>query len=206
MPDIGDIASLTIVCDNRGPRQTVTRHHFICHTSLPWADWAPYMTQRWADNCAEAYFSRKSFFFAGSSLRMDMVNPPTGETYEGDFGEFSRGDQTGDEAPYQCALVIKWFTELAGRSFRGRTFMPGWMAADLNSLGPESAAASALDAYGAAMMDTFSSVNLSSGGWLCIKSDTLDGVDRPFPVGVLVTGYTPRTKVYTQRHRAFLGF
>jgi hypothetical protein len=206
VPDIGDIASLTIVCDNRGPRQTVTRHHFIVHTSLPWADWAPYMVDRWVDNCSEAYFLRKSFFFAGSSLRMDMVNPPTAETYEGSFGDFSRGEETGDEAPYQVGGLIYWKTDLAGRAFRGRTFLPGWMAADLNSLGPETAMYSAMNAYGAAMADAFFSDNLSAGGWLCVMSQQLNNEPRPFPVGTLVTEYQLSSKLYTYRPRAFPGF
>lgn len=45
------------------------------------------------------------------------------------------GTQPGDAPPNESSVVSTWYTGFPGRSFRGRSFWPGWATVNLSSAG-----------------------------------------------------------------------
>jgi hypothetical protein len=58
-----------------------------------------------------------------------------------DSGAAVSGTAVGDTLPVQTALCITLRTAQAGKSFRGRVYLPGWAEADNNATGVASSAA-----------------------------------------------------------------
>lgn len=119
--------------------------------------------------------------------------PPTGLQTLGAGGEL---------LPPQSAQVLTWRTALAGRSYRGRTYLSGygtleqvggvWTAGHMTSINGQATAF--LARYNAA-------TGVYAHWGLCVISRQLNGVVRVTPVGTDVTAYQARSTVYTQRRR-----
>jgi hypothetical protein len=121
-----------------------------------------------------------------------------------DAGAAVAGTMAGDMLPPQTALCVTLRTALAGRSFRGRVYLPGWAEGANAATGVASAAASTA---AAAFMVGVGTALATSG---------LDGgvVSRPAPLAVppragfvtSVSAYVVRDLVWdTQRRRAHPG-
>lgn len=121
-----------------------------------------------------------------------------------DAGAAVAGTAAGDMLPPQTALCVTLRTALAGKSFRGRCYLPGWAEAANTATG--TAVAGASTAAAAFMV----------GVGTALATSGLDGgvVSRPAPLATppragfvtSVTAYVVRDAVWdTQRRRAHPG-
>jgi hypothetical protein len=115
------------------------------------------------------------------------------------------GTAVGDMLPPQIALVVTIRTSLAGRSFRGRCFIPGW-AETANGTNGQAAAAAGSAAAG--FVNGIALALRASGMELAVVSRPAPTADPPRPVGI-VTAFASvqvRDLVWdTQRRRAVPG-
>lgn len=79
--------------------------------------------ETWA---ATYYFAALGVQVVLSSIKITDLSSESGGTYESQPFSPLAGAQTGGFAyPSSAALVIKWLTTSRGRSYRGRTYVPG---------------------------------------------------------------------------------
>jgi hypothetical protein len=130
------------------------------------------------------------------------VSPGTAAEAELDYTAVAGGRSSGDQLPQQSAAVITWRTGLAGRSFRGRTYLPGLGEGDqvdgvLNGTYETDAAA-----FAAQMLAVFG-VGGSDTNWqFVVISEVSSGSPRVPPIGTPVTAAVVRPFIQTQRRRA----
>lgn len=108
------------------------------------------------------------------------------------------GDQTGDILPLNLALVVTLRTDLRGRAYRGRTYLSGYVEAQMtNGVWNTPEAIAAVDALTAMKDDTLAL------GWVWgVRSGILNGVERPFAIVTEITSLAVRDqKPGTQRSR-----
>lgn len=104
----------------------------------------------------------------------------------------------GDMLPKQDALVVTHRTALAGRSFRGRTYLPGFD--ETESMAAGEAATSARDAAAAFLQDLQAGV--SAEGWpLAVASLVSDGVRRDPGVLNNITSFSQRVSSWGSQRR-----
>jgi hypothetical protein len=100
--------------------------------------------------------------------------------------------------PAQLAAVASWRTALAGRSFRGRTYLGPLVQGALNG---QSLSSTANNAIGTASLNLITASDASTDFRLVVLSRWHNGVKRPVPIGTRVTSAQTNTRVETQRRR-----
>lgn len=108
------------------------------------------------------------------------------------------GTLTGSVLSAQAAIVTTFVTALRGRSYRGRSYLAGRVTADLDSVVAysntrRSAVQGAYEALPGRLND--------NGFNHVVLSRQLNNVRRTTGVATVVTAYTTRINVYTQRRR-----
>lgn len=135
-----------------------------------------------------------------SLLRATDVYPGTAAGAELSFAAINGAD-TGDPLPWQCAGVISWRTALAGKSYRGRTYIPGPSEGDtLGGLVTAQYIAD-LNAVVTQMLAVFGPAGSNTDWRFSIISRIANGVPRAAPVGTPVISGVARSVFYTQRRR-----
>lgn len=76
-------------------------------------------------NSSGGLFFNRSANLSSTTLRVQDVKPGTGATVELNYAAVVGSGSVGDDLPPQCCQLYSWRTSLAGRSNRGRTYMPG---------------------------------------------------------------------------------
>lgn len=101
-----------------GSDHTVSVHHFTALIE----DYSPGdLIDKWQSIVRPYYVGCMSDTMALTLLR--CVDLATGDVVE--VPDTTPGTVGGDPLPLQNAAVITWRTGIAGRSYRGRTYMPG---------------------------------------------------------------------------------
>jgi hypothetical protein len=133
-------------------------------------------------------------------LTVSDVKPGTGAEVELDYAAVV-GATAGEALPPQCAQVISWRTSLAGRSFRGRSYLPAPTENVQNAGILNSTQQTALAAIVTQMLAVFGPSG-SDGNWqFCVISRVSAGAPRVPPIGTEVTVGVVRTSLQTQRRR-----
>lgn len=134
-------------------------------------------------------------------VRAVDVVPGTQANVEESFAEVLGAGNTSEPLPFHCAVVITWRTGLAGRSYRGRTYLTG-AAEDQQNAGQWSSAFLAVVAtFPVNMLATFGPTGSNANWQLVVISRVANGVERATPIGTAITGYAVRQPVYTQTRR-----
>lgn len=110
------------------------------------------------------------------------------------------GSDTGSPVPGQSSVITTWYSDLRGRSNRGRTFWPGLAVSALTSgvLGP--VPHSAFVDYANAMLDAFTPRIAPPAAQFGTLSKQLDGAPRG-PVLMETTFFTVRNSLGSVRRR-----
>jgi len=111
------------------------------------------------------------------------------------------GAVSGEVSPNQVAGVITWRTALAGRSYRGRTYIPALPQSYVVSGLLSATGLGNYNTFRTAMMTAFAATGSSTNFRLGVISRVADGVARPTPLIQVVTSSVVRTIPGTQRRR-----
>lgn len=98
------------------------------------ATWRTSVANEWNQFVAPTFFQGLAHNVSWFETRVVDVLPGTGADGVGTFDPVPDfGQVLGSQIPPQCAGVIRWKTALMGRSYRGRTFVPGMPVARTDS-------------------------------------------------------------------------
>lgn len=137
-----------------------------------------------------------------SSLRVVDVKPGTAATIETSYAAVYGSDAGDDTLPYQCSFVISWKTGLAGRAYRGRTYVTGF-GEDRQSLGVwDAQAISNMNALATQLLAVFGPSGTNPNWQFVVISEQLNNVPRAEPIGTPIVSANFRSAVRTQRRRA----
>jgi len=117
------------------------------------------------------------------------------------------GLTTAPALPTQTCGLISWYTNNAGRAYRGRTYMP-FPAPGEETTGsvPTTAYLTSLSNLAAALMNTTSVANAAANGTIAVAQIILHKQKKGvLPTGALVQGFIIRPKWATQRRRGSFG-
>lgn len=120
---VGDVFRLSVVgASVDGRTQIVNTFHYRQDDALIFSEPGPDLVQAWLDDVDSDYRALISNIFSFNFFRVQGITSPL---YVYEQTTASRlGTLTGEALPLTCAAVITWRTGLAGRSRRGRTYVP----------------------------------------------------------------------------------
>jgi hypothetical protein len=133
-------------------------------------------------------------------LTVRDVKPGTGALVERNYAAVT-GGSGGDPLPPQDACVFSLRTTLAGRSFRGRFYLPSLQETGQSSGKFDSSQLAILQAVAANLLAVFGPTGTDTKWQLVVISREAAGVPRVPPIGTPVTTILVRDIVYTQRRR-----
>lgn len=137
------------------------------------------------------------------NITMVDVVPGTAPDIQSSSGLLLDGAINQRRLPPQVAARINWTTGLAGRSYRGASFIPGLprtaLANDANSW--QAADMARLQAFVDVMMLQYGPTGTSTFARLVIISRQLDGVVRAVPVGTQVQAGAVVSAIRSRRDR-----
>lgn len=136
-----------------------------------------------------------------SSLSVRDVAPGTAAGYDYAYTAVAGGTTSTDMLPPQAAAVISWRTALAGRSYRGRTYLPGMVESNQAAGLWTATVITGCEAIVTQMLAVFGPSGTDTNWQFCIISRYLNGAKRGTPVGTNVISGLSTTVVYTQRRR-----
>lgn len=137
---------------------------------------------------------------SGELLVRDVV-PGTAATLTSTYTGV-QGAISGEECPPQSAFLLSWTTALRGKSFRGRTYLPGVGETQQTAGAVAGAAQTALQAVVTQMLAVFGPGGSDTNWQFVIISRFHNKVPRVPPIATPVTAGSVSATVATQRRRA----
>jgi hypothetical protein len=194
-----DILELAIVGTLRG-QQVVTTHCFV-QKSVTSGFLGLDLVNEWSTGAKAAYLGAVSNDLTISLLRASDIKPGTAMRYELPLASANQGLELANALPNQVSATITWQTNLKGRSYRGRTFMPAVPSDWAGESVLTATAVTDYTAYANTMMTLFGPTGSSTNFQLAVVSRYLNKVERPQPVATVVRSFVLRTVFSTQRRR-----
>jgi hypothetical protein len=139
--------------------------------------------------------------FSVSELQINDVVPGTAAPALTSFTAVFGSSATGEALPHQCSAVLSWRTALAGRSFRGRSYLPGRSEAEQAGGVWTPSQITASNAMAAQFLAVFGPSGTDLNWQFVIISRVANGVPRVPPIGTPVISGAVRSVVFTQRRR-----
>jgi hypothetical protein len=198
---IGDLAELKVHGTSSGTVFTETRLGFRALTAS--LTWRQELADEFCSTVLPVWYSGLGLDVELREVRVSDVVPGTGLDVRGDTGGIVNGEVDSPLLPPQCAAVITWYSSLAGRSNRGRSYLAGLTQAyqlENRNLWNDDGQ-NYLNELGTVIMAQYSrTAGISSLGFLVVISKQMNGIPRG-PLGVQVDDWTYRARMGTQRRR-----
>lgn len=119
---IGEVWRASVQGSHGGSELAIVTWHFrMLSAADPTATIGAYLKVQWCD-CVKAYQSNQFRWDQINLLRVN-ASPPISAQYTTGFPVAGSG--ANGETPHQTAIVITSKTQYAGRSYRGRHYLPG---------------------------------------------------------------------------------
>lgn len=134
-------------------------------------------------------------------LVVEDVKPGTAASTLHGVSPAVAGTNTAQSLPPQDALVISWRTALKGRSFRGRTYVPGLTEVNQDAGIWGSATTAAYDTWADAFLARYSASDPASHWRFGVVSEVTGGLKRVTPIITPVSNFGVDAEVFTQRRR-----
>lgn len=200
-PDVGDIVD--VVFNWTGPAQLAQTHLGLKATGAAQTieNLAATMVTNVLKSSSGGLTWGHSSAWAIGSITFNDVKPGTRAPYIHTFSAVAGSDITGDDLPPQSSLVVTWRTTLKGRSYRGRTYLPGWKESQQASGTWAANATTAASDWADEMMRLYDGGAVNPNYQLSVVSRYLNGVKRLTPVATAIVSRSTRSVVYTQRRR-----
>lgn len=151
----------------------------------------------WANYCSATYLGSMSVNYTLDLFEVRQVTGGNEITQAAVSLAGTRGT-SATQLPPQVSCVVNWGTGLAGRRFRGRTFMPPASEGDVVDGRFEPTYISGVENFALAMIQDMPSINVNFAQWELVVFSTA-GAPTATPI---VTG-VPNTNPATRRSRRF---
>lgn len=196
---VGDIVQLRTEV-SFGQILSLNSFHFQAQVSTP--TWADRIADKWIDDVAPFFAAPLSPDCSHNQLELHDV---IGSEHHRNFIDIippALGGLGGAAAPGQVAAKVTWYPEGSHRSQRGRTFLGGVAADQIEGARRiNSAVDTLLRAWADTVLSLWGPDGTEAGARLVILSRTLDGVERVPVVGLPVIEYNVPSIIGTQRRR-----
>jgi hypothetical protein len=196
---VGDIVQLRTEV-SFGQILSINSFHFVAKTSTP--TWADRIADKWIDDVAPFFTAMLSPDCEHVQLELHDV---IGSEHHRNFIDIIppvAGGLGGAALPGQVAAKVTWYVAGSHRSQRGRTFIGGIAADQIDSSRRINGAVdSFLRAWADTMMSLWGPDGTESGAQFVILSRQLDGAPRVPLVGNPVIEYNVPSILGTQRRR-----
>lgn len=137
-----------------------------------------------------------------TEVDVEDVKPGTAATYVYTFSAVS-GRLAGDPVPAQIAAVLSLRTDLKGRSYRGRVYLPGISELDVDMKSFNAGAITAFSTIATQLLAVFGPAGSDTQWRLAVISRWNNKVKRATPVATQVTSIAVDTIPFSQRRRVF---
>jgi hypothetical protein len=138
--------------------------------------------------------------YGSTRLTVRDVLPGTGDLVESSYALVT-GNNGNTVLPFTCAAVVTWKTGVAGRSFRGRTYLAGYCNDNQSAGVWNNALLTEIAAFVTQMLAVFGPGG-SNGDWeFVVISREAGGSLRVPPIGTPITVGLPKSIVRQQRRR-----
>lgn len=204
MPLVGDIAELDLFLSGQYSKFQYTFGFECINAAGTFAGLASGFKTALVKNGAGGLFANCASSVSSVELRIRDVKPGTAATYDYSYASVAGADVSGQELPPQCALVLSWFTALAGRSYRGRTYLTGFTEQTQDNGVWDSTHLTNVTGIITQMLTVYGSGGTDGNWQFGVISRYLNGAPRITPVITPVTSGVARAYVYTQRRRTNL--
>lgn len=189
----GDVYRLAVRSQRTGSGDDVVNGwHFRQDTALVLDSAGEDLVAAWTDYCQGLYLGLMSTIY---TLDLYEVRQKTGgvEVYVQPTSEAGTRGTDATVLPAQSSCVINWGTGLAGRRFRGRTFMPPASEGDIVEGRYEPTYVSGVSNFVTAMIDDMSSVSIDYAIWTLVVFSTVGSpTDTDVTVGQVNTNPAQR--------------
>jgi hypothetical protein len=193
---VGDVYRLGVVSSFTGFDQMVNVFHYeqLADGAFPGAQ---ELCLQWEADALPAYLDLLSTRITVQILEARQV---LGGAESFDLGIGVNGELSSDDiVPLTSAPIISWRTGLAGRSFRGRTYLPPVPEGNQDAGNLDSAYSDLMDAFAAANRLLINGV--TEEFQLVVFSTVEDGSPRVPPIATPVTSWVVRDNMGSQRRR-----
>jgi hypothetical protein len=199
---IGDIAEVNLLYDNtlRSDRQENVFGFKAISAGATLANLGTAFQAALVSNAVGRLLNLTSSTITTSELEVRSVVPGTAAPVIQPYAAVV-GAQPGDVLPPQNAYLISWRTPLAGRSFRGRSFLPGVVESAQNGGTLTAGVVTGLQSIVTQMLAVFGPTGTDPNWQFVIISRVNGGIRRVPPIGTGVTSGLVSTEVQTQRRR-----
>lgn len=195
----GDLFELVVVGRHAGA--LVLNTFGFAQVGSPAGDPAATLAGNWNSTCMTAWRNLVSGNYAVNALWVNAVAPAGAARYELNFSPPLAGNVVGEALPPQNAGVITWRTALAGRSYRGRTYVPAIAEGQQTDGTLSTTWQTNAAAFVSALVGAFITNAATNNFRLVVISRVNGGVARPTPIGTNVVNGSPRPYVYNQDRR-----
>lgn len=152
-------------------------------------------------NTSGGWFYGLADDLTSTSLTVRDVKPGIGIQYDLTYTSVPGSDGTSEPLPPQCALVLSWRTSLSGRSYRGRSYVPGLPEQHQNAGTWSATAISNITNFCASILGIYGPAGSDPNWEFAVISRVQNGVRLATPVATPIESYLVRSTVYTQRRR-----
>lgn len=132
---------------------------------------------------------------------VESVYPGTQASHEQTYSEVAGGNAGSELLPPQCAMVITWKSDVAGRAYRGRTYDAGLLEEDQVAGVWQSGVITNRETFVTQMLAVFGNGGTDANWQFGTISRVLNGVERPTPIWTATTSGVVRPTVYNQTRR-----
>jgi|ERR1700675_815579 len=176
--------------------------HFIAKTST--ATWADRIADKWIDDVAPFFVAFLSPQASHGQVELhDVIGSEHHRTFI-DIIPALTGGLGGDAAPGQVAPKVTWYVDGSHRSQRGRSFLAGIAADQIDGARRINGDVDTLmRAWADTVMGLWGPSGTESGAQLVILSRQLNGAPRVPLVGNPVIEYSVQSVLGTQRRRMY---
>lgn len=196
---IGDIIQLRTEVAF-GQIRCISNFTFAALTSTP--TWADRVADKWIDDVADFYVAMLSPDCVHDQIELHDIVGSDPHRFFIDIVPPKLGGLGGIACPGQVCAKVTWYPEGSHRSQRGRTYLGGIAADQVEQQrrlkeGPDTL----IRAWADTLMGLWGPDGTESGARFCILSRQLNGLPRVPPVANPVMEYSVPNILGTQRHR-----
>lgn len=198
---IGDLAELSVIYQGPYSEYVNTFGFKALDSGSTFANLASAFQTALVKNTSGGLLFPISADVSVAELHVRDVVPGTAAGYDLAFSPVLGGDSGSHQLPPQAAVVLSWKTALAGRSYRGRTYMPGLTEGNQEKGDLSGAIITNFTTIITQMINVFGVSGTDPNWRFVIISRWSNGVERNPPTSQDVTSGLVRPYVYNQRRR-----
>lgn len=201
MPSVGDLVRVDVVYTFNNNVFLNTFGFKAIDASATFADLANTFETSVVVNTSGGILYQLTGAVGCAEVRVHDVKPGTASTLSHTFTQKVGSNSSSNVQAPQLAGVITWQSALQGRSYRGRTYLPGIPEARAEAGVLDATMLAAMDDFADGFLGLFGPSGSNTKWQFGVISHRHNNVPTVPPVWTAVTAYAVRSTVYTQRRR-----